>query len=62
MNIENYMEIMRWVLRTQIDYVREEANGEACDTEYMAGYYQGIEKGLEIALEKIDASMFLAKK
>lgn len=61
MDIKSYADILRWVMKSQIDYVREEANNGACETEFLAGYYEGIEKGLQIALEKIDASMFLAK-
>lgn len=62
MTIEGYMEIMKWVLQTQIECAKEEANRETFSTEYMEGYYGGIVRGLEIALEKIDASAFLAKK
>lgn len=62
MTIERYMEIMKWVMQTQIEYAKEEANSGEFATEYMEGYYGGIVRGLEIALEKIDASMFLAKK
>lgn len=61
MDIKSYMDILKWVMKSQIDYVREESNSKA-DTEYMAGFYQGVERGLELALEKIDASMFLAEK
>ena len=61
MDIKAYMDILKWVMETQIDYVRDEANSKA-DTEYMAGFYQGVERGLKIALDKIDASAFLAKE
>ena len=62
MDIKGYADIMRWVLRTQIEYAKEEANDGEFASEYMEGYYGGIVRGLEIALEKIDASMFLAEK
>ncbi len=61
MEIEGYMEIMKWVMQNQIEYAKEEANGTFA-SEYMEGYYAGIVRGLEVAIEKIDASMFLAKK
>lgn len=61
MDIERYMEIMKWVMRNQMEYAEEEANGTFA-TEYMEGYYAGIRRGLEIALEKIEASAFLAEK
>jgi hypothetical protein len=61
MDIKAYMEIMKWVMTEQIECAKEEANGTFA-TEYMEGYYAGIVRGLEIAIEKIDASAFLAKK
>ena len=62
MDSERYMEIMKWVIQNQIDYAKEEANEGEFATEYMEGYYGGIVRGLEIALEKIEASKFLAEK
>ena len=62
MEIKGYMDIMKWVIQNQIEYTKEEANEGTFATEYMEGYYGGIVRGLEIALEKIEASMFLAKK
>lgn len=62
MDIERYMEIMKWVIQNQIEYAKEEANEGEFATEYMEGYYGGIVRGLEIALEKIEASKFLAEK
>lgn len=62
MEVERYMEIMKWVIQTQIEYAREEANEGEFATEYREGYYGGIVRGLEIALEKIEASKFLAEK
>lgn len=62
MTIKSYADILKWAMRTQIDYVVEEANSGFCKTTEEASYYEGIKKGLEIALEKIDASMFLAEK
>lgn len=62
MTIKGYADILKWAMRTQIEYVEEEANKGFCKTTEEASYYEGIKKGLEIALEKIDASMFLAEK
>lgn len=62
MTIKGYADILKWAMRTQIEYVEEEANKGFCKTMEEASYYEGIKKGLEIALEKIDASMFLAEK
>lgn len=61
MDIKSYMDIMKWVMRNQIECAEEEANGTFA-TEYMEGYYAGIVRGLEVAIEKIDASMFLAER
>lgn len=62
MDIERYMDIMKWVIQTQIEYANEEANEGKFASEYVEGYYGGIVRGLEIALEKIEASKFLAEK
>lgn len=62
MDIKTYAGILKFAIMTQIDYVEEEANSSFCNTVEKANYYEGIKRGLEIALEKIDASMFLAEK
>lgn len=62
MTIKSYADILKWAIRNQVEYVQEEANSSFCNTMEKAMYYEGIQKGLEIALEKIDASMFLAKE
>lgn len=62
MSIKEYADVLRWVMKSQIKYVTEEANSGFCKTTEEASYYEGIKRGLEIALEKIDASMFLAEK
>ena len=61
MSIKNYIEVLKWAIKSQLEYAEEEANGSFA-TEYMEGYHEGVKRGLEIALEKIDASMFLAKE
>ena len=60
MEIKDYAAVLKWAIRNQLEYAEEEANGTFA-TEYMEGYYAGVIKGLELALDKIDASMFLAK-
>lgn len=62
MTIKSYADVLKWAIRNQIEYVQEEANSSFCNTVEKAMYYEGIQKGLEIALEKIEASMFLAKE
>lgn len=62
MTKKEYAEVLKRVIMAQIEYVEDEANNGACETEHMAMYYSGIKKGLQIALEKIDASMFLAEE
>lgn len=62
MTIKSYADVLKWAIRSQIDYVVDEANSGFCKTVEEAQYYEGIKRGLEIALEKIDASMFLAER
>lgn len=62
MDIKGYMDIMKFVMRSQIECVKEEMDEPRLETEYTEGYYAGIIRGLEIAMEKIDASMFLAER
>lgn len=62
MTIKDYAAVLKWAIQSQIDYVTEEANSGFCNTMEKARYYEGVKSGLEIALEKIDASMFLAEK
>lgn len=61
MTIKSYAEVLKWAMKSQIEYVKDEASSGLCKTLEEASYYEGIKRGLEIALEKIDASMFLAK-
>lgn len=61
MSIKDYAEVLKWAIKSQIAYVEEEERNGEFATEYMEGKYRGVVEGLEIALEKIEASMFLAK-
>ena len=51
-----YADILKMVLKIQIDYIKN--NPRYCDSELL----QGQEIGLEIAIEKIDASLFLTEE
>jgi hypothetical protein len=62
MDIKSYAEVLKWAIKAQIGYIADDAEGISVgDAEYHRGYYEGMQRGLEIALEKIEASMFLAK-
>lgn len=64
MSIKDYAEVLRFAIKMQIGYIADDAeNGISVgNADYHQGYYEGMQRGLEIALEKIDASMFLAKE
>ena len=59
MTIKDYADVLRLAIKMQISY-KEEALQE-CNA-MNEDYVSGIITGLQIALEKIDASMFLAEK
>lgn len=61
MSKKEYAEVLKWVMKSQIDYVRDEAKS-GVNTIEEAAYYEGIEKGLQIAMDKIEASMFLTEE
>jgi hypothetical protein len=58
MTIKNYADILRLALKMQIDYQKEEIEKPYADE----NYHSGVITGLRIALDKIDASMFLAEE
>ena len=60
MDIKSYADILRFAIKMQIDYKEKEFD-EASSYEEEK-YLDGVIMGLRIALEKIDASMFLAEK
>lgn len=62
MTKKEYADVLKFAIKLQIDYIEEDEKNGSCATEYFEGYYQGMKRGLEIALEKIDASMFLTEK
>lgn len=61
MDIKSYADILRFAINLQIADIEEDGKGTFA-TEYMEGYYEGMKRGLEIALQKIDASNFLMEK
>lgn len=58
MDIKTYAGILKFAIMTQIDYQKEALQEPDANEEY----HIGVITGLQIALEKIDASMFLAEK
>jgi hypothetical protein len=58
MDIKGYADVLRFAIKTQIEYQKEEIQEPYADEQY----HRGVIRGLTIALEKIDASMFLAEK
>lgn len=58
MTIKDYAEVLKWAIKTQIDYQKEEIQQPYADEKF----HDGVIMGLRIALEKIDASMFLAER
>lgn len=58
MTIKDYADILRFAIKLQIDYEKEEIQQPYADENYLSG----VITGLRIALDKIDASMFLAER
>ena len=59
MNKKEYADILRFAIKIQIGYVEEKMeNSFSIDRDYQ----EGIIRGLQIALEKIDASEFLMEE
>lgn len=58
MTIKSYAEVLKWAIKNQIDYQKEEIQNPWADERF----HDGVIVGLNIALEKIEASMFLAEK
>lgn len=59
MTIKDYADILKWAINIQIEDVKKELSEPIIIDE---SYLQGVRTGLKIALEKIEASMFLAEK
>lgn len=59
MTIKDYAEVLKYAIKLQIGYKEEEL--QECSA-IKEDYLNGVISGLHIALEKIDASMFLAER
>ena len=57
MTIKEYADVLRFAIKMQIGYEKEEIQQPYANEDYLSG----VITGLRIALEKIDASMFLAE-
>ena len=57
MTIKDYAGVLKMAMRMQIDYVEEDMQKPFADEEYLSG----VITGLRIAMDKIDASMFLTE-
>lgn len=58
MTIKEYAAVLKWAIQNQVDYQMEEMQKPWADERFR----DGVIVGLNIALEKIEASMFLAEK
>ena len=58
MTIKDYAEVLKYAIKLQIDYQKEEIQQPYADERF----HDGVIIGLQIALDKIEASMFLAKE
>jgi len=56
MSTKDYAILLRGVLKMQIDFIKEESDWEENE------FYEGQIRGLEIAMDKIDASKFLYER
>lgn len=62
MSIKEYADVLRFAIKMQIGYKEEEMERKTITaTEEEIRFLDGVIFGLQIALEKIDASMFLAE-
>ena len=59
MTTENYVEVLKFAIQLQVDNVNKELSADIILNE---DYLQGVKAGLQIALDKIEASMFLVNK
>jgi hypothetical protein len=59
MTTENYVEVLKFAIQLQVDEVNTELQADIILDE---SYLRGVKTGLEIALGKIEASMFLVDK
>ena len=58
MTKKEYAEVLKAVIKMQLVSVQEDLKMKDYDDEYL----EGVVQGLDIALDKIEASMFLTEK
>lgn len=56
MTKRDYVDVLKWAIRSQMESVEESLERDYSE------YREGILRGLEVAMEKIDASMFLVEQ
>lgn len=59
MTKKDYVEVLKFAIQLQVDEVNRELSADIILNE---SYLQGVKTGLQIALDKIEASMFLVDK
>ena len=58
MTKKEYADVLKAVIKMQMISAKKNWEDKGCEDEYL----EGVVRGLDIALEKIDASMFLTEK
>lgn len=58
MELNSYMDILKFAIKLQMDGIEEEKARPFANEEFL----DGVQRGLEIALNKIEASRFLAER
>jgi hypothetical protein len=59
MTKRDYVDVLKFAIQLQVDEVNKELSADIILNE---DYLQGVKAGLQIALDKIEASMFLVDK
>ena len=59
MDLKGYTDVLKFAIQLQVDEVNKELSADIILNE---DYLQGVKRGLQIALDKIEASMFLVDK
>jgi hypothetical protein len=58
MTKKDYADVLKFAIKSQIEYQKEEVQKPYADEQY----HRGVIDGLWIAIDKINASMFLAEE
>jgi hypothetical protein len=59
MDLKGYSDVLKFAIQIQLDSVNKELQSDIILDE---SYLRGVKTGLQIALDKIEASMFLVDK